>query len=74
MLAEYWNQSQATQGDLEQIKEIDLKMRLPNRDHILAKGKITRALIRGQQIHLGVQSIDISDEDRAKVKELLDKR
>ena len=74
MLAEYWNQSQATQGDLEQIKEIDLKMRLPNRDHILAKGKITRALIRGQQIHLGVQFIDISDEDRAKVKELLDKR
>lgn len=53
------------------FKMLDLKIKIPESDYILATGKVLRMIISGEQLGLGIEFYKISDESVRLIKDFL---
>ncbi len=72
LFAEYLNledaaKSQALVNPYE-LKMLDLEIRLPEEGAILAKGKVVRRKLDGEQVGIGIEFYNIDEDNKRKVK------
>ena len=70
-MVEYREENGTTQIDPADFKLLDLRIKLSDKEFILAKGRVVRARRAQGQLYLGIEFSEISEEDRNKAKELL---
>lgn len=71
VLAEYLDLDYATRKafliDPYDFKLLDLRIKLPGEEPVLAKGKVARTVLTGEQVGLGIEFYDLPQEDREKI-------
>ncbi len=75
MLAEYLDLDYATRKafliDPYDFKLLDLRIKLPGEEPLLAKGKVARTVLTGEQVGLGIEFYDLAQVDREKIRTFL---
>lgn len=54
-----------------ELKMLSLKIKFPNQDNVLVKGKVVRRKLDGEQVGIGIEFYQIEEADRSKVKDFL---
>lgn len=52
---------------VHELRELHLKVKLPDEQHIFVTGAVTRTVIASEQVGLGMQFVDLSAADRKKI-------
>ena len=75
ILAEYLDLDYATRKafliDPYDFKLLDLRVKLPGEEPVVAKGKVARTVLTGEQVGLGIEFYELSQQDREKIQRFL---